>query len=78
MPINVRPLSQVNPLALPEEEYQALVQRTENGWSQCADEREWLAKLHYLRAGFKAGKLDAAQFEEREFRLVQGFLTRYF
>lgn len=78
MAINVRPHSTAKPLWLEEEEYEALVRRTANGWSQCADEQEWLAKLHYLRAGFKAGKLDAAQFEEREFRLVQGYLTRYF
>ncbi len=78
MPVNVRPLSKAKPLLLAEEEYEAHVRRAENGWSNCADEQEWLAKLHYLRAGFKAGKLDAAQFEEREFRLVQGYLNRFF
>jgi len=74
--INLRPLSQAAPLWVEEDEYQRLVQRAEGGWSQCADETEWLAKLHYLRAGLQAGKLEPGQFEERETRLVQGWLRR--
>ena len=76
MPINLRPHSQAAPLSVDEAEYERLVRRTEGGWSACADETEWLAKLHYLRAGRQDGKLDAAQFEEREFRLVQAWLRR--
>jgi len=74
--INLRPLSQAAPLWVEDEEYQRLVQRTGNGWSQCSDETEWLAKLHYLRAGLQEGKLDPDQFDERETRLVQAWLRR--
>jgi len=74
--INLRPHSKAAPLWLEEAEYERLVRRTEGGWSTCADETEWLAKLHYLRAGRQAGKLDEAQFEERETRLVQAWLRR--
>ena len=76
MPVNLRPLSEAEPLWVDEAAYEALVQRTEGGWSACADETEWLAKLHYLRAGLQAGKLDPVQFEERESRLVLGWLRR--
>ena len=77
MPVNIRPQSTTKPLQLDEAQYEALVRKAEGGWSRCADETEWLAKLYYLRAGFKAGKLTREQFEEREFRLVQGFLQRF-
>ncbi len=49
MAINLRPRSQAEPLWVDDAEYERLVQRTTGGWSRCADEREWLAKLHYLR-----------------------------
>jgi hypothetical protein len=76
MPVNLRPHSGKQPLLIEEEQYQRLVQRSAGGWSQCADETEWLAKLHYLREGLRAGKLTQAQFEERETRLVTGWLRR--
>ena len=76
MPVNLRPLSQAEPLWVEDAEYERLVRRSEGGWSHCADETEWLAKLLYLRAGHQAGKLDASQFEEREARLVQAWLRR--
>lgn len=76
MAVNLRPLSGAEPLLIDEAEYERLVKRTEGGWSRCADETEWLAKLHYLRAGHAAGKLDAAQFAERERRLVEAWLRR--
>ncbi len=76
MAVKLRPLSTSDPLLVEESEYQALVARKERGWSQCADEKEWLAKLHYLRTGFEAARLDRAQFEERETRLVLGWLRR--
>ena len=74
MAINLRPHSQAEPLLIDAAEYERLVHRTEGGWSRCADEREWLAKLHYLRAGLRDGKLDPAQFKEREARLVEAWL----
>ena len=76
MPVNVRSESDSSPLWLDDAEYERLVKRSEGGWSRCRDETEWLAKLHYLRSGLKEGKLDAGQFEERETRLVLGWLRR--
>lgn len=76
MPVNLRPYSEAQPLEISDEEYRRLVQRKAGGWSQCADETEWLAKLHYLREGLRAGKLTQAEFEERETRLVVGWLRR--
>ena len=77
MPLNLRPYSRANPLNVEEAEYEQLVQRKQGGWSRCADEKEWLAKLHYLRAGFETDKLDKAQFEQREFRLVESWLRQF-
>ena len=74
MAINILPRSQDHPLWVEEEEYDRLVSRTGQGWSRCDDEREWLAKLHYLRSGFNAGRLEKEQFEERETRLVMEWL----
>ncbi len=76
MSLNVRPNSPAHPLELEEEEYQSLVSRNNGGWSSCADEKEWLAKLHYLRSGYQLAKLDKAQFEDRETRLVVNWLIR--
>jgi len=76
MPINLQPLAQKDPLWLPEAEYDALVKRTQGGWSACADEKEWQAKLHYLRQGLKSGKLAPQAYQEREWRLVEAWLKR--
>lgn len=76
MPQNLHPRSRFRPLEIPDDEYDRLVKRTQGGWSNCADETEWLAKLHYLRTGFASDRLDRVQFEERETRLVLGWLRR--
>ena len=76
MTVNLRPLSDRAPLNLSDEEYQELVSRKENGWSECREEKEWLAKLHYLRAGRKNGKLTETEFEKREARLVEAWLKK--
>jgi len=55
MPVNLRPHSEKQPLVIEDAEYRQLVQHKTGGWSQCADETEWLAKLHYLRDGRSAG-----------------------
>ena len=73
---NLRPYSETQPQEISDEAYDGLVQRREGGWSRCAEETEWLAKLHYLRSGFEQGKLDRSQFEAREFRLVAGWLRK--
>jgi len=75
MAINLRPYS-AQPLEVSDTEYASLVKRSDSGWSRCSDETEWLAKLHYLREGLRAGKLTAQQFEERETRLVQSWLHK--
>ena len=77
MPVNLLPHSRANPLMVEDAEYDQLVQRKQGGWSRCTEETEWLAKLHYLRAGFEKDKLKQAQFEEREFRLVEGWLRKF-
>ena len=77
MPINLRPHSRANPLMVEDADYARLVQRKQGGWSRCTEETEWLAKLHYLRAGFEMNKLEQVQFEEREFRLVEGWLRKF-
>ena len=74
MPVLLRPQSEADPLAMDEEEYQQLTRRTEGGWSRCADEREWLAKLHYLRRGRAQGKISEEDFLKRETQLVTGWL----
>jgi hypothetical protein len=74
MPIDLRPHSTEHPLPIGEAEYERLVQRSEGGWSRCHDETEWLAKLYYLRTGYREGRLTREAFEERETRLVLGWL----
>jgi hypothetical protein len=76
MTIPLRPFSEHTPQPIEEADYDRLVKRAREGWSACSDETEWLAKLHYLRAGFRQGKLDRAQFEQRETRLVVDWLKR--
>ncbi|MCH8077538.1 MAG: hypothetical protein IIC13_14925 [SAR324 cluster bacterium] len=76
MPVKLRPLSDNDPLQIESGEYDLLIARREGGWSHCSSETEWLAKLHYLRQGLKTGKLERAAFEERERRLVEGWLKR--
>ena len=76
MPVNLRPHSGRQPLVIEDAEYDRLVKRSPGTWTQCADETEWLAKLHYLREGLRNGKVTPEKFEERETRLVTGWLRR--
>ena len=76
MKINLRPLSERAPTWVLPEAYEELTQRKEKGWSTCQDEQEWLAKLHYLREGFRAEKLTREAFETRELRLVKDWLEQ--
>lgn len=75
MPVNLRPHSD-QPLKILEEDYEELIKRNKGGWSHAEDDTEWLAKLHYLRAGFQAGKLENAPFLEREKRMVVDYLRK--
>ncbi len=51
-----------NPLEVSPEEYEKLVHIKDKGWSHCNSKEEFLAKLHYLRAGLTEGKIDEDEF----------------
>ena len=74
--VNLTPHAIENPVEVSQEDYQRLVNKTENGWSQCQSREEMLAKLHYLREGFQQGKINEAAFLERELRLVLNWWNR--
>jgi hypothetical protein len=76
MTVNLRPHSAAHPLWIEDAEYEQLVRRKAGGWSQCRDEIEWLAKLHYLRGGLREGKLERAEFEKRESQLAVAWFRR--
>jgi hypothetical protein len=77
MTIELRPHSTEHPLCVDDGEYDRLVKRKARGWSQCEDETEWLAKLHYLRQGLRDEKVTPDTFAEREWQLVQAWLRRW-
>ena len=68
--INLTPHALDHPIQISSEEYDALIHRTQQGWSMSTSRNECLAKLHYLREGVRAGKIDEAAFQEREKSLV--------
>ena len=74
--INLTPYAIQNPIQVSEEEYDQLVQKNEGGWSQIESFQEMLAKLHYLRLGFCAGKIQEADFLDREQKLVLNWWNR--
>ena len=74
---NLTPLSEVDPLVITEQNYQELVHKKVGAWSDCQSQLEWLAKLHYLRDGFKASKLSKDDFAQREERLVLLWLKKH-
>ncbi|MBS1254297.1 MAG: hypothetical protein MAG581_00086 [Deltaproteobacteria bacterium] len=65
-----------NPLEVSPEEYEKLVHIKDKGWSHCNSKEEFLAKLHYLRAGLTEGKIDEDEFIEREKKLVINYWNR--
>lgn len=75
--INLTGLSEDFPLAISEKEYQALISKKNRGWSHPESEKEWLAKLHYLRKGFKEGKIDRTSFAQREKELILNWWQRF-
>ena len=75
--INLTPFSPSEPLRVDEEEYRMLVGIKRNGWSRCESDREWLAKLHYLRKGREEGKIEEAAFSELEKKLVLNWWKRW-
>ncbi len=74
--INLTPYAIQNPIEVSEEEYDQLVQKNEGGWSQSESFQEMLAKIHYLRLGFGAGKIQEADFLDREQKLVINWWNR--
>ncbi len=74
--INLRPLSQQPQSIEPEAYARHIAQRGEQGWSTCANEEEWLCKLHYLRQGLLQGKLGKEDFLKRETRLINAWIRR--
>ena len=65
-----------NPLEVSPEEYEKLVHIKDKGWSHCISKEEFLAKLHYLRAGLTEGKIDEDEFIEREKKLVINYWNK--
>ena len=74
--INLPPYAIQNPIQVSEEEYDQLVQKNEGGWTQSENFQEMLAKLHYLRLGFGARKIQEADFLDREQKLVLNWWNR--
>ncbi len=75
--INVANLSEDFPLKVASEEYDELANKKKNGWSHCDSQKEWMVKLHYLRKGFKEGKISREKFFERESELVLRWWRRW-
>ena len=75
--INLTHMSPDVPLMVTEEEYVRLIGRKNRGWSNCIDDREWMAKLYYLRDGFKQGKISKQDFFEKEKDLVMRWWMRW-
>jgi hypothetical protein len=75
--INIANLSEDYPIHVTTEEYEALKNRKVAGWSHCDTQKEWMVKLHYLRKGFKEGKIPAEQFFAKERDLVLNWWRRW-
>ncbi len=75
--INVANLSENHPLNVTEEEYETLKNKKHRGWSNCESQKEWMVKLHYLRKGFKEGRIPSDQFFAKERDLVLNWWQRW-
>ena len=75
--INVANLSEDFPIWVSEETYESMKKKNRRGWSQCDTSIEWMVKLHYLRGGFKSGKISKAEFFQREQELVVRWWRRW-
>ena len=75
--INLLTLSPEHPYWVEEEEYNLLQAKKQRGWSHCDDQKEWLVKLHYLRKGFKEGKLNTLEFQKKEAELILHWWRRW-
>ena len=68
--INITHFSESHPIWVSEQKYEELIKKTKRGWSNCSDQEEWMVKLHYLRQGYKEGKIQKEDFFKRERDLV--------
>ena len=75
--IRLTPHALDNPIEVSTEDYDQFVRRTDQGWSHCASKEEYLSKLHYLREGRKAGKIDESAFLQKEKNLVISWWKSY-
>ncbi len=75
--INLTTLSTLHPVQISEDDYDLLVQKKDKGWTYCETSLEWLAKLHYIRKGFKEKKMAREKFTELEKDLVLRWWKRW-
>ena len=75
--INIANLSEEFPIWVSPEEYEDLKNRKAKGWSNCETQKEWMVKLHYLRKGFKEGKISREIFFNRENDLVVNWWRKW-
>lgn len=75
--INLANLTPDFPMSISEGEYDQLKSRKKRGWSHCDSQKEWMVKLHYLRQGFKEGKLTKEEFMAKEKELVLNWWHRW-
>ncbi len=75
--INIANLSDDFPIWVDETEYTELIKQKSSGWSQCKSQTEWMAKLHYLRTGYKSGKISKEIFFEKEKDLVLNWWVKW-
>lgn len=75
--INLANLSSDHPIWVSEEEYEILKIKKKRGWSHCDSQKEWLVKLHYLRKGYKEGRVNKQTFAAKEKELVLNWWLRW-
>lgn len=62
---------------IPAELYAKLAQKKERGWTEVDSEEEFLAKLHYLRAGMAENKRPKEELLRTEEKLVVKFWEKH-
>lgn len=75
--ISLIPHATLAPIQITPEEYKQMVAQKQYGWTVCQSHTEWLAKLHYLREGHRAGKIQEAAFYEKETALILNWWRRF-
>jgi len=77
MPINLTPHAGKFSIFVEEEEYKELIGKKNPGWSETESEREFLAKLHYLRQGMEKKKANPKLILEKEEALVVKYWQKF-